>query len=250
MIYNYLNTSTLDIGFNDKDHQLIIGEGIKIDEILVRRLKEMDKLFKDAQGCDPEMPLYYMYNGIYREEHEQLFKEAGIKYEYTLLLPDLVNGECIKAHGHVHGISPITKTNYLEIYEVLGGEGYFQLFRIIDKKCEVILLDVKAGDFVIIPPGYYHLSINTGDVPFNFGDLIVNQPNSDYGLLKEYEGAPYYFIKDKDNQVSYQLNNSYKDLDIELKVLKADEVMWDKPIIKAPLYSTFVANPKHFEFLK
>ena len=250
MIYNYKDSSTLDLSFDDKARQLLINEDITVEESLARSMKEMRSLFINGEGYADEQELYYMYNGIYRPEHRDLFKQAGIKYEYTILLPDTINGEYIKAHGHIHGLSPLTKTNYLEVYEVLGGSGYFELFKISGERCEVILVRVKEGDFVVIPPGYYHLSINTGDLPFNFGDLIVVDPKSDYGLLKTYQGAPLFCLQDEDGGVIFTPNMNYQDKKLDIKMVDADSVPWDIPLAKVPLYAHFVSNPAYFSMLK
>jgi len=250
MIFDYRDTSTLDIAFDDSNHQLIIGEGITIEETLVRRLSDMKALFKDGSGLNDDLPLYYMYNGVYRQQHKDLFEKAGIKYEYTLLLPTIINGECVKAHGHIHGESPITKTNFLEVYEVLGGSGYFQLFKFENEVCEVVLVAVKQGDFVVIPPGYYHLSINTGEIPFNFGDLIVLDGGSDYSLLKQYNGAPFFCMKDDKGNIDFELNSNYQDKNIKVSMVDADNVPWDIPLAKVPLYAHFVANPNYFDYIK
>ena len=250
MIFNYQKTSTLDISFDDNTQKLLYGSDIVIEETLVRKLKDMRPLFKDATDYDDDLALYYMYNNIYRPEHKQLFADFGVKYEYTLLLPLVLNGECVKAHGHVHGISPVTKTNFLEIYEVLGGSGYFQLFKIADAVCEVVLVKVETGDFVVIPPGYYHLSINTGDIPFNFGDLIVLNPLSDYGLLKEFAGAPLFCMKDQNGVISFESNPNYRDKTLEVQTVTAATVPWDIPLTKEPLYAHFVADPHYFAILK
>jgi len=250
MIFSYKNTSTLDLSFDSDTEELIQNENLVIEETLVRRLGDMRALFKNADGYEDDRPLYYMYNGIYRPEHKELFEKADIKYEYTLLLPSLTNGECMKAHGHVHGVSPITKTSYLEVYEVLGGEGYFELFKFDGDNCEVILLKVKTGDFVVIPPNYYHLSINTGNVPFNFGDLIVCDAKSDYSLLKQYNGAPLFCMKDEQGNISFEMNDNYSDKKINIKMVDAKTVPWDYPLMEVPLYAHFVSNPQYFDFLK
>jgi len=250
VLFNYQESSTLELVFNDETNELSGPDDIIIEETLVRKLKDMNALFRDASGVDGDTPLYYMYNDIYRKEHEALFKNKGIKYEYTLLRPLVINGECVKAHGHVHGISPLTKTNYLEVYEVLGGKGYFELFRFIADKCEVVLVEVKQGDFVVIPPGYYHLSINTGDIPFNFGDLIVKDPQSEYGLLKDYFGAPLFCLKDDCGNISFELNKHYQDKTISIQMVTADEVPWQIPLAKVPLYAHFVAHPAYFDFIR
>ena len=250
MLFNYKETSSLDISFDDVSHELIVNDDTIVEETLVRRLKDMDQLFLDSKGYDSELPLYYMYNGLYHPQDKELFVNAGIKYEYTLLLPTLINGECIKAHGHIHGISPLTKTNFLEAYEVLQGEGYFELFKINEDFCDVVLVKVKTGDFVMIPPEYYHLSINTGDTPFNFGDLIIWDGQSDYSLLKLYEGAPFYCLKDQEGNISFELNETYKDKKIRFSHVEADTVPWKLPQGKLPLYSSFVEDPKYFDFLR
>ncbi len=250
MIFSYKETSTLDLAFDSSKQELLINEDIVVEDTLVRRLKDMKSLFKDPCGFPDDLPLYYMYNGIYRPQDKDLFARAGIKYEYTLLLPLCLNGEFVKAHGHVHGISPITKTNYLELYEVLGGSGYFQLFKIEDDVCEVILVKVETGDFVVIPPGYYHLSINTGDLPFNFGDLIVLDPCSDYGLLKEYDGAPLFCMQDERGAIYFETNKNYRDKTLKIQTVTADTVPWNIPLTKEPLYSHFVADPDYFTMLK
>ena len=250
MLFDYYDTSSLPIFFDDRNQELKVGEGIVIEESLVRRLKDMRMLFRDSEGYDDELPLYYMYNNIYRKEHKELFIKAGIKYEYTLLLPTVINGECVKAHGHIHGISPLTKTNYLEVYEVLGGEGYFELFKMDGDVCDVVLVSVKQGDYVTIPPGYYHLSINTGNIPFNFGDLIVQDPKSDYGPLKQYCGAPFYCLKDDKGNILFELNEHYKDKKIRVKFTDANHVTWECRLAKMPLYARFVADPGHFNYIK
>lgn len=250
MLYNYRDSSTLDLVFDDQSNELIVKEDIIIEESLVRKMKDMRSLFNDASGYDDELPLYYMYNGIYRREHQDLFKQAGIKYEYTILPALMINGECLKAHGHIHGISPITKTNFIEVYEVLDGKGCFQLFKLEEDTCEVVIIEVKPGDFIVVPPNYYHLSINTGDTPFNFGDLIATSASSDYSVLKDYYGAPFFCMKDQAGNIRYQLNQNYREKKVSIAVVKADSLPWNIPLANVALYAHFVANPRYFDYIK
>lgn len=250
MKYDFTKAAALPSVFDDEERTLTLCEDAVIDETLVRRLKDMRELFKNSEGYDDEFPLYYMYNGIYRKMHENIFKSNHIKYEYTVLPAQSINGEMMKAHGHIHGIHPIKKTRHVEAYEILQGEGFFELFAYEGKKLNVIMLKVKTGDYLIIPSGYYHLSINTGKIPFIFGDLITDDAGSEYGHLKEMKGAPILVMENVAKEPELCINENYHEYDIHIQQLNAEEVGWDNPIDPIPLYAHFISDPDAFQFLK
>lgn len=250
MKINFEALSSIPSIFDDETHELLRAPDITIEETAVRLLKDMKELFLDASGMDDQMPLYYMYNGIYREAHKELFKKNHIRYEYTVLLPTLINGEMMKAHGHIHGLHPIKKARHIEAYEVLHGTGFFELFMDDGDTMHVIMLKVKPGDYLIIPSGYYHLSINTGTEPFIFGDLIIDDANSEYGYLKEMKGAPVFVMSDEHGHPEFKMNEHYNKFDVRVQQLNVDEVSWENPVLPIPLYAHFIANPDAFSYLK
>lgn len=250
MIYNFSDASSIDSYFDDSTNTLTVSDDTIIDESLVRKMKDMRNLFHDPTGFDDETELYYMYNGIYRKQHESFFKSHKIKYEFTVLLPSIINGECLKAHGHIHGFNPIRQARHIEAYEILLGEGYFELFTYVGNELQVVMIQVKQGDFLIIPPDYFHLSVNTGDIPFIFGDLIKENADNDYGPLKEKNGAPLFVMKDSNNSLSFLLNDNYADYSLSIQHLTVDTLPWDNPLAKIPLYAHFITNPERFSFLK
>jgi len=250
MIYNFGNTSSIDSSFDDVTRKLTVSDDTVIDESLVRKMKDMRNLFRDASGFDDETELYYMYNGIYRQQHKAFFKDQHIKYEYTVLMPMLFNGECMKAHGHIHGFNPIRQARHIEAYEILLGEGYFELFTYVENELQVLMIQVKQGDYLIIPPDYYHLSVNSGSIPFIFGDLIIEGAESDYGPLKTKNGAPLYVLKDTSGNVSFQFNENYLGHPLNISHLTVETLPWENPLAKIPLYAHFITNPEKFAFLK
>lgn len=250
MRHDFSDFSSIHSVFDDETFTLEVSEDTHITESPIRRLGAMRSLFVNADGFDDATSLYYMYNGIYRKAHQAFFDAHNIKYEYTVLLSTLINGECIKAHGHIHGIHPIKKVRHQEAYEILYGEGYFELFKYEGKAIHVVMIKLKQGDFVTIPPDYYHLSINTGSVPFIFGDLIINDAESDYSHLKEKHGAPLYVFKDKVGTLDFQVNPQYLDHAIHMTHVTADTCPWPTQLAKIPLYAHFITHPERFEFLK
>ncbi len=250
MRHDFSDYASIYSVFDDSTCTLEVSPDTVITESPIRRLGAMRELFVNAHGYDDALPLYYMYNGIYRQAHKAFFAAHNIKYEYTVLLTTRINGECIKAHGHIHGIHPIKKVRHQEAYEILYGEGYFELFKYVDSTIQVVLIKLKQGDFVTIPPDYYHLSINTGNVPFIFGDLIINDAESDYSHLKVKKGAPLYVFKDEAGTLDFQLNPNYLDHTVKITHVTAETCPWPTQLVKIPLYAHFITHPERFEFLK
>lgn len=250
MKHVFSDQASINAAFDDEKEILIVDEDLVIEESPVRRLKDMRNLFVDPTGFDDETALYYMYNGIYKPQHKAFFKDQKIRYEFTVLLDKPINGECIKAHGHIHGINPIRKARHVEAYEILYGKGYFELFTYVGKELHVVMIEVKQGDYLMIPPDYYHLSINTGDVPFIFGDLIIEGAGADYGYLKEKMGAPLFAMKNEQGHIDFKFNQHYSDSELFVSFVTADTVPWDVPLAKVPLYAHFISNPERFEILK
>ncbi len=249
MKIDFSKRSSIPSVFDTETHQLYVPSDITIEEVAVRRLKDMRSLFLDAQGYEDDLPLYYMYNGIYREKHRDFFKGQNIKYEYTVLLDTLINQEHIKAHGHIHGYNEVKKARHIEAYEILHGEGYFELFKFEGNVVKVVMIHTKPGDFFIVPSDYYHLSINTGTEPYIFGDLIIEGAGNDYGYLKEMQGAPLFALYDGQRTV-FRENATYKDYVIEILHTDVDSLPWENPVDPIPLYAHFITHPEKFEFLR
>ena len=241
--------SSIPSVFDTDTHELSVSHDTTIEEFCIRKMKDMRSLFLNADGYDDEMPLYYMYNGIFREKHRAFFKNQHIKYEYTVLMNTLINNEHVKAHGHIHGYNELKHSRHIEAYEILHGEGYFELFKFVGNMLKVILIQTKPGDCFIVPSDYYHLSINTGQEPYIFGDLIIEGAENDYSFLKDKNGAPLYAMFDGERSV-FRMNPSYNDFEIEILHTDVKNLPWPNPLDQLPLYAHFITNPEKFEFLK
>lgn len=241
--------SLLKAKFDNYTKQLELNDDIKIDETLVRPLKAMDKLFYSSKGYDDETPLYYMYNGVYKSCHEEIFKKHGIKYEYTLILPDRINKECIKTHGHIHYCKNGETKRPDEAFEIIYGEGHFVLFEFAENKLKVFIIKTKVGDKFIIPGKYYHYTVNTGSESFVFSDLLWEGAAGNYNLLKEYNGGPFYAFESQGRNCTWKFNNRYS-TNLEIEYHTPDTLPWSSNLPNSPLYSAFIMEPERFNFLK
>lgn len=250
MKYNLENGSSIFSVYDDVTGKLETNSDTVIEETKIRRIKNMRDLFIDSTGFDDDMPLYFMFNGIYRKQHESVFKKYQIRFEYTMIASTKINGECIKTYGHIHGISPLTNKNYLEVYEILNGVGYIELFKYINEEVHVMMVLVQKGDSIIIPSDYFHVCINIGSDPFIYSDLIIEKANSDYSHLKSMSGAPLFVTVNEDAEIEFKVNNKYRNNTLFIAHATADSVPWNDKQNRTPLYARFVANPESFSYLQ
>ncbi|MBC8587853.1 glucose-6-phosphate isomerase family protein [Paratissierella segnis] len=241
--------SILKVKYNDKVNKLVCDRDLIIEEEAVRMLSDMNTLFRDLNPDFEDEPLYYMINGVCYPEHKELFDNYRLKYEYTVLLPKLIGGEFLKAHGHIHYAKTDPDKSIMEFMEVIHGKGVFLLFLPSNKGFEVIIVNVKPGDRFIVPKEYYHLTINTGSEPFIFSDIISNVSGGDYSLLKERKGAPVLMFKDSKGGIRLDWNHNYLPIE-KITICDADSIPWDQPFtIDGPLYEDFLSSPDKYRIL-
>jgi len=120
--------------------------------------------------------------------------ERDLRYDITVIPPRNLCGECVKTKGHYHPENP-QGVGYPEIYEVLDGEVWYLLqTRPPD---DVVLIAATAGDVVIIPPGYGHVSINPSpDKTLSMANIVSTAFKSEYSEYEAFQGAAYYAMAD------------------------------------------------------
>ncbi|MEM1688281.1 MAG: glucose-6-phosphate isomerase family protein, partial [Nanopusillaceae archaeon] len=153
-----------------------------------------------------------------------------IRHDITLIPDKIIGREYNKTYGHYH------PENYIEIYEVLNGKAIFVL-QSRDFK-NLIIMEAKKGDQILILPGYGHVTINIGKEPLILSNLVYWDFESDYSIYKEKKGAMIYITLD-----GIIFNKNYSD---DFSVIKLN----GKRIFDESIYLEFLKNPENFEFLK
>lgn len=155
--------------------------------IKIRKLEDMREVLMNPGAEGPEN-VYVMVRG---------------RPNVTVLVPGKIGQEFTKTHGHYH------KNDRSEIYKVLFGEGKM-LIQNRDAS-DVQLLEMMAGGEVIVPEGYAHTMINTGDGPLVTADDCPSDAEAavnDYEPIKEKKGFALYVIEE-DGKVRTVPNPSY-----------------------------------------
>ena len=156
----------------------------------VRTLGEMKSVLADP-SCDGDDPLYFMYRDVTKSDTDwRWLRERRLRYDITVIPAKEVCGEWVKTKGHYHPTNS-AGVGYPEIYEVIEGLAHYLLqSRSLD---DIVMVTARAGDIVIIPPGYGHISINpSADQTLVMANIVSTAFESEYGEFESHHGAAYY----------------------------------------------------------
>jgi glucose-6-phosphate isomerase len=162
----------------------------------VRRLYDMKEVILDQNWLAgaSDFELYYMYRdlSLSRADKEKLLQN-NLRYDITIIPPNMLGCEYIKTAGHYHPNAADSVT-YPELYEVLEGEALYLLQN--QDLSDVVAVYASAGDKVLVPPGYGHVTINRSNKTLKMANFVARSFSSLYEPYKEKKGAAYYFTKD------------------------------------------------------
>ena len=217
------------------------GWGGELPEPSVRTIGEMRSVLADP-SCACHEPLYFMYRDLARSAADRRWlQEHDLRYDLTVIPPRNLCGECVKTKGHYHPENP-AGVGYPEIYEVLQGQAHYLLQD--RRQEEVVLIADSAGDIVIIPPGYGHVSVNPSpDTPLSMANIVSTAFASEYGEYESLHGAAYYEMADWSLKTNPHYRNAPPPRRIRAAGGKASHRFW-----KGPIYG-LVGNGEALAFL-
>lgn len=162
----------------------------------VRRLFDMKEVILDQKWLAgaSDFELYYMFRdlSLSRADKEKLLQN-NLRYDITIIPPNMLGCEYIKTAGHYHPNASGSVT-YPELYEVLEGEALYLLQN--RDLSDVVAVYASAGDKVLVPPGYGHVTINRSNKTLKMANFVARSFSSLYEPYREKKGAAYFFTKD------------------------------------------------------
>jgi glucose-6-phosphate isomerase len=162
----------------------------------VRRLIDMKEVILDQNwlAVALDFELYYMYRdlSLSRADKEKLLHN-DLRYDITIIPPNMLGCEYIKTAGHYHPNAPGSFVTYPELYEVIEGEALYLLQN--QDLSDVVAVYASAGDKVLVPPGYGHITINRSNKTLKMANYVARSFSSLYEPYKEKRGGAYFFTK-------------------------------------------------------
>jgi len=164
-----------------------------LPEPSIRTLKDMRCVLANPDQSG-DMPLYFMYRDLALNKEDRAYlNDRNLRFDITVIPPGIVSGEYVKTKGHYHPLSP-SGIGYPELYQVLAGEAFYLLQR--SDLRDVIVIKAKEGEFVFIPPGYGHVTINPGAGELVMANLVSAGFASEYTFYEEMQGGAYYLMEE------------------------------------------------------
>ncbi|MDY6788897.1 MAG: glucose-6-phosphate isomerase family protein [Candidatus Nanohaloarchaea archaeon] len=160
----------------------------------IRMLSDMEEVIKDQKWLRhaDDMPLYFMYRDLYLERDRKAIRSQDVRYDITVIPPARLGDEYVKTKGHYHE-NARKGLSYPEIYEVIQGEAHYLMQKKEDNKIkDVIVVKAEAGDKVLIPPNYGHITINPSDETLVMANWVSTRFDSIYADIMDKQGGVYY----------------------------------------------------------
>jgi glucose-6-phosphate isomerase len=193
-----------------------------------------------------------MYRDISRSDTDRdWLTKQHLRFDITVIPPREICGEFIKTKGHYHPDNP-SGTGYPEVYEVLSGIAHF----LVQNRdfSDIVMIAASAGEIVVIPPGYGHVTINpTKNTVLQMANIVSTRFESDYRGYESLHGAAYF----EKVQEGFVKNPAYTKTSV-LRLTKVPQQAGDSGMIAAPLYDLveqrasvleFLNRPEHYESL-
>ncbi len=239
--------SGLPIFFDESTLRLIFQENIPPVDPDVRTLEQARPVLLNPEIEKPT-ELYYMYRGVAYPQHQALLQKNNLRYDITLLTPKPLGEEFNKTVGHYHPKVPNSSYTYPEVYEVIWGKAIYLLQKANFKKesqelVNVVAISARAGDRVIIPPGYGHITINSStSEPLLMANATADGFKSIYEPLTQAHGGAFYFTVHGEWVKNLNYNHQ-----LSLKEVAAWQIAIEKN--ELPLYTNLVQESFSFHFL-
>ena len=138
-------------------------------------------------------------------------EDAGLRYDITVIYPGLIGSEYVKTLGHYHPKVPGQPWTYPEVYQVLHGKAHFLLQRggeVSGQVDDFIVAEFEAGDILIIPPLYGHVTANPGKESLVMANWIARDFQSVYDPIRLRKGLAFYDVEYKGQSI-FMPNESY-----------------------------------------
>ncbi len=213
----------------------------------IRRLDDIRSSLSD-KGCKGPEELYAIVMDVGQLADREEILKRNLLFGAVTYAAGLLGKEPVRSQGHIHAISPSCHASTPEVYEIWEGEAFIYMQQSGDDQpglCYAV--HAKAGDVVIVPPGWVHATVN-GDVSRNmtFGAWCVRDYGFEYEAVRRHNGIAY-FPEAEEGTIAWKPNPAYKNGTLIVKGARTYEDFGLKPGI--PIYRQFQENKDLFLFV-
>ncbi|MEA3403238.1 MAG: glucose-6-phosphate isomerase family protein [Armatimonadota bacterium] len=231
------------------------GPDMRMPQYSTRELDALRPVLMDPDAEGPEV-IYWMYRHCGQPADAALYEAHSLRYDISAFRAVTLGPEFMKTSGHYHPNIPGESVAFPEVYEVLHGEALYVMQTVDDYGAspeevvveDVIMCRVEAGQKIIMPPGYGHVTVNTLDEPLLMSNWVSSRFSSFYGSVQDARGFSWYVVSDGGSP-SYLENKSYAQGVPAVRWAEVQEVPELGLTWGTPMYQACAEAPEKFEFL-
>ena len=218
---------------------------------VARRLADLQPVLFEPDGVAPETNIYWTYPLLAAGAAAAKLDVRDLTYSCVLLPPLKIGREFVKTQGHYHPPMPGSNVAYPEVYTHLWGEPSLLLQRRLDDRPDriddCVLVELREGGTITIPPGYAHILINQSPRPAAIAGLYSRVFAPTYDPVIRMAGAAYYLIDDAAAPVIP--NPRYTDHPPLRRLTDLTGTRFEPPDLGRALWTSFLADPARYDFL-
>lgn len=225
----------------------ILSATVESQPPVPRRRAELQPVCLDEIEGDDRVQ-YWMIRDVRRQVDTTVLRERNMRFDLTVLFPEMLGREYSKTLGHYHPTKPGTDLSYPEWYGVVAGSGLLLLQReSADHTVTAAwLVELVAGQYVIIPPLFGHVFINCGPEILVLCNAVARSFVSDYDEYRDHGGGAYYLLA----------GPSGPDIQPDRQYRQVAPINWMLPneslptlLFHQPFYERFISTIEQFRFL-
>ncbi len=217
---------------------------ISVEERRVRRRSDLRPVAADPAKAVGGAVQYWMWNGVAEAARQAELSGRRVRFEITVMADRPLGSERPKTSGHIHARPSPGRPIYPELCQVLTGTAGFLVQDLGPgpSATYAVLIVAGAGEWVALPPGLHHGTVNLAGDPLVFANVIDRGATAEYRGLSAAGGFAHFILDDGWTSS----NPIYRDVP-ELERLTARE--WSGPG-SGPIYDRFASDPFAFPWLQ
>ncbi|MEG1884477.1 MAG: glucose-6-phosphate isomerase family protein, partial [Clostridia bacterium] len=174
--------------------------------------------------------------------------ERNLLYGTVTYAKGQLGREPVRSQGHIHAISPSCGSSTCELYEIWSGSACIYMQETAqDNPGRCFAVMAKAGETVIVPPGWAHCTI-VADTEQNmtFGAWCVRDFGFDYTDVRKHGGVAWFPVVEN-KELQFVKNPQYT---TERVIVKSPRLYTEFGLEAGkPIYTQFQEDPDRFLFV-
>ena len=223
------------------------GKGVFGPAPEIRRLDDIRASLANPDCQGPE-ELYAISMDVGYEADQEEIRRRNLLYGAVTYAAGVIGKEPVRSQGHIHAVSPSCGYSTPEVYEIWDGEAIIYMQESgEDDPGTCYGVHAKAGEVVIVPPGWVHATVNGSvDRSMTFGAWCVRDFGFEYEAVRSHGGIAYFPYEEK-GAVRWKKNQAYSGGRL---VETAPREYAEFGITRGePIYTQFRKNMEKFAFV-